>query len=194
MMIDYYKKFLTKIKNKFYLVEYLYFFNLEDELIENLDSELTLLNQEHIEKLFNENPNAIDFRKKKILKKRLSFDEVKDFTFLKDNHVVGHYALAFENRPTNPYIECSLKITPLESYLFDDYTLPQYRGLGFHYKAILKRLIISKRAGYKKSLALINEFNIASQTSFEKIGFRREKKIYKIKIFKQKIKIWTTKL
>ena len=177
---------LNRIKTKVYQTYYLYEIDLTS--IE-LDNKIFLveLNNNLLEKLKFESNGEISDEKISILKKKLNFTEIKDYIFLENELMVGHYGLAFENKKENPYINNNLKINWETSYLFDDYTLKRFRGKGYHKRSILDRLAISKEKECKKSTVLIYVDNIFSQKSYERIGFKRKRKLYEVKILKNKI-------
>lgn len=177
---------LNRIKTKLYQEYYLYEIDLKN--IE-IDEKISLIELDNnlLEKLKLESNGEISNEKISILKTKINFIGVKDYVFLETELIAGHYGLAFENKKENPYINNSFKIDKETSYLFDDYTLKKFRGKGYHKRSILERLVISKEKGCKKSTVLIYTDNIFSQKSYERRGFKRKRKLYEIKIIKNKL-------
>lgn len=57
------------------------------------------------------------------------------------------------------------------AYLFDDYTLPPYRGAGWHRKMVAIREYEAKKQGKNVVFAYVGTYNRASLKGFQRAGF-----------------------
>lgn len=82
----------------------------------------------------------------------------------------------------------NIKLSFSDGYLWDAYTHPQYRGLGFHKKLInyrIYQLYLHKKTNV---LAFVDSYNRASYKGFISCGFRKAQTYYVYKIGKGKSK------
>jgi ribosomal protein S18 acetylase RimI-like enzyme len=83
-----------------------------------------------------------------------------------------------------------VKLNEKEAYLFDAYTVPQYRQNALHTSVTTKALIYLKNKGYKNVLLLVFNKNIYARKALRRIGFKPKKMVTLIKIFNLKYYIW----
>lgn len=59
-----------------------------------------------------------------------------------------------------------------DGYLWDDYTHPDFRGLGWHERLIRLREEELRRAGMRRALSIIVRHNRASRRGYQRMGYR----------------------
>lgn len=82
----------------------------------------------------------------------------------------------------------NIKLSSSDGYLWDDYTHPQYRGLGFHKKLINYRIYQLYQSKKRNVIAFVDSYNKASYKSFISCGFQKTQTYYVYKIGKSKSK------
>lgn len=79
--------------------------------------------------------------------------------------------------PLPPLSNDSLKLSPEEGYLFDAYSMPEFRGNGFHPYFSWLRFTELKKMGRKYAVTIIDEDNRSARHNQAKTGFRVVKRL-----------------
>lgn len=82
----------------------------------------------------------------------------------------------------------NIKLSFSDGYLWDDYTHPQYRGLGFHKRLINYRIYQLYLRKKTTVLVFVDSYNKASYKGFISCGFQKAQTYYVYKIGKGKSK------
>ncbi|GLI56920.1 hypothetical protein PM10SUCC1_24340 [Propionigenium maris DSM 9537] len=177
---------ISRLKAKVYQDYFLYEIDLKNfSKIESF--EIRKIEDLHLKLLISEKNEEIRTEKINRLQQRQFNNETQDFVIIEAGAIAGHYGLAFKNLESDPDINNGLEFGNETTYLYDDYTFKKFRGRGYHKKSIVDRLMHSKQKGYKKSIVLIYCDNIISQKSYERLGFKKNRKLYEVKILKNKL-------
>jgi len=83
-----------------------------------------------------------------------------------------------------------VKLNEGEGYLFDDYTLPEYRHNGLQTTLIAKRLAYLQDQGCRRALVFIWDENIQSRKAYSTVGFEGKRTVTLITLFGLKFHRW----
>lgn len=191
------KESLRIFFNKIFGVFYIYEINLKNFNEKELDKysyTFKIIDENILNRIYIE--EKIPIYKIEILKDRIqNYKETLNYVVMdNNNNIMGHFCIALKNILANPYINNSLTIKKNTTYYFDDFTIEQYRKKGVQTYSLLKRMEISKKLGYEKSIILTYNFNINAQKAIEKSGMKRIQVIYEINLFKKKFLIYGRRL
>ena len=123
----------------------------------------------------------ITLKQKETIINRIENREEKSFLVLYRKQPAGYYHIAFSNSfdPSSGYI---IKVKPNTVYLFDDYTLEEFRGKGCHSFSIMERLKHGLSNDCDTAIVLIYASNKISKKAYKKFGFKKEKIIVRLKL------------
>jgi len=82
------------------------------------------------------------------------------------------------------------KFNRKKAYLFDGYTVPQYRENRLHTPMITKRLVYPKNKGYGKARLLVWNENTYARKVVTKAGFKGKRIVTLIELFGFEFHIW----
>ena len=89
-------------------------------------------------------------------------------------------------------INCCIevKLNEEEGYLFDDYTVPEYRYKGLQTALITKRLASLKEQAYRKALVFLWDKATYSRKAYSRVGFKGKQVVTLIILFGLKFHRW----
>lgn len=178
--------FFHKIFGVFYIYE-INLKNFNEKILNNYSYVFKMIDKNILDRMYIE--KKVPVYKIEILKDRIkNYKETLNYIVMdSNNNIMGHFCIALKNISVNPYINSSLIIEKGTTYYFDDFTIEEYRKKGVQTYSLLKRMEISKKLGYEKSIILTYNFNINAQKAIEKSGMKKIQVIYEINLFKKKI-------
>lgn len=106
--------------------------------------------------------------------KRMKENKVCIIALIKDK-IVYYRWISFERKNLVP-------LQDKEAYLFDAYTLPEYRRLGIHTAGSAECLRIAKEKGYERVIVSVSFWNYPAQKTLRRLGFKEAGRVTLIKI------------
>lgn len=160
-------KFYHKIKTR----SYGYILDLNNfDYKHNYKYNITLLNNDILEKMYSEYRDEIDEQKYNILKDKISNKSCKTYIALSENdEICGFINLAYKD-VEDSCINTIVKVADDTVYLFDVYTFKKYRKKGVYWYLLNDLIKMIKDDGYKYVIGNIIEGTTASERIAYKIG------------------------
>lgn len=116
------------------------------------------------------NDSKLELFKKRFKKGRICF------IALDGERVCSFAWVSFENEYEND-CRMEIKLHEGEGYIFDSYTVPEYRGSGFQTALISKRLAYLKDQGFRRAVAFVWDDNIPSLKACRSVSFEKGKTV-----------------
>lgn len=111
------------------------------------------------------------------------------FIALDGEKAVSFAWISFENEYEGSS-QVEVKLNAGEGYLFDDYTLPEYRHNRLQTALIAKRLAYLKDKAYRKASVLLWDKATYSRKAYRAVGFGKGKKVMLVTLFGVKFHRW----
>lgn len=129
----------------------------------------------------------VDERKLELFKKMFKKNRIC-FIALDHKKIAYFRWISFEDEYESN-CQIRVKLNEKEAYLFDAYTVPQYRQDALHTSVTTKALIYLRNKGYKNVLLLVLNKNVYARKALRRIGFKPKKIITLITLFGLKFHI-----